>query len=719
MNLKRKFNYPRQPGITTTDMGTAGLTADRMHSVQFYTTEEFLVNELERFIGPALQQGSSAVIIATEAHRNTLHEKLRTYPIDISVMPQEGRYQCFDASEFLSRFMVDGEIDQFRFFDSVSEAIARASAASRDENHRVIAFGEMVALLWAEGKSNAAIQLERLWNALARTYCFSLHCAYPMQGFRSDKDAESFARICHEHSVVITEGSPVHAAAEDDRVPDAAGKQNQGHTLHSHVEWGHQEDRFRKFVEAVQDYAIFMLDANGRVTSWNNGAERIKSYRRSEILGSHFSRFYPSEDIRSGKPQKLLDLAEKMGRAEDEGWRIRKDGTRFWARVTITAIRNESGELVGFGRVTRDLTEQKRAELILHRQEERFQFFVHGVQDYAMFMLDPEGHVTTWNIGAERIKGYKASEIIGKHFSCFYPANVREEKPKWALEIAAREGRFEDQGWRLRKDGSKFWADVVITVIRDDDGQLIGFGKVTRDLTERMLAQQSLEVSQKKLRASEKALRELSLHLLRTQDEERRHIGREMHDSLGQYLSVLKIKLESMIVPAGVAAEIAECAKLLESCLREVRTVSYLLYPPMLEEMGLRSAVPWYLQGFSKRSGIKTTLQIPDDFGRLGRDVELVLFRVLQECLTNVQRHSESKAAEIRVCRSPSEVVMEVQDFGKGLPPSMFEHGSQDWMGSVGVGLRGMSERLQQLDGSLEIASDSKGTLMRATVPLQ
>jgi signal transduction histidine kinase len=271
----------------------------------------------------------------------------------------------------------------------------------------------------------------------------------------------------------------------------------------------------------------------------------------------------------------------------------------------------------------------------------------------------------------------------------------------------------------LRKDGSYFWANVVITAIRDEGGRLIGFGKVTRDLTDRMLASKALEESREKLRESEKSLRELSLHLLRSQDEERRHIGREMHDSLGQYLSVLKLKLESMTFPPDMAGEIDSCVRLLESCLTEVRTVSYLLYPPMLEEMGLRSAIPWYLSGFSKRSGIKTTFQIAEDFGRIGRDAELVLFRVLQEALTNVQRHSGSDRAEIRICPSDDSVLLEVQDHGKGLPSALFEQGGQDWMGSAGVGLRGMSERLRQLGGSLDVSSSPIGTLVRATVPLK
>jgi len=207
-----------------------------------------------------------------------------------------------------------------------------------------------------------------------------------------------------------------------------------------------------------------------------------------------------------------------------------------------------------------------------------------------------------------------------------------------------------------------------------------------------MLAQKLLEDSQRKLRESERSLRELSLHLLRTQDEERRRIGREIHDSLGQYLSVLKMKLDS--IRPSAAEEIAECSNIAEECVKEVRTISYLLYPPMLEELGLKSAIPWYLDGFTKRSGINTTFEIPDDFERLSRDAELVLFRVLQESLTNIQRHSGSTTAEIKIYCADNAVALQVTDHGKGMPATIVEQGNQDWMGSLGVGLRGMSERL-------------------------
>jgi PAS domain S-box-containing protein len=251
------------------------------------------------------------------------------------------------------------------------------------------------------------------------------------------------------------------------------------------------DDIPRLLVESVRDYAIFALDATGHIASWNIGAERLKGYTRAEILGRHFSAFYPPEDIAAGKPEWELERAEQDGRVEDEGWRVRKNGTLFWASVTITAMRNEAGELVGFAKVTRDLTDRRRTESELRESEERFRLLIQGVQDYAIFMLDPDGRVASWNAGAARIKGYAANEIIGRHFSTFYPmSEVEAGKPAWELEAAARDGKYEEEGWRLRKDGSSFWANVLITAIRGHDGALIGFAKVTRDLTERKAAEE-------------------------------------------------------------------------------------------------------------------------------------------------------------------------------------------------------------------------------------
>ncbi|HEU0012320.1 MAG TPA: PAS domain-containing sensor histidine kinase, partial [Longimicrobium sp.] len=245
---------------------------------------------------------------------------------------------------------------------------------------------------------------------------------------------------------------------------------------------------YQLLVESVHDYAIFALDPQGYVLSWNAGAQRIKGYTRDEIVGRHFSIFYPQVDLDAGKPAWELEVAEREGRLEDEGWRLRKDGTPFWANVIITALRDESGGLVGFAKVTRDLTNRRAAEESLRESEERFRLLVQSVRDYAIFMLDPGGHVASWNEGAERIKGYTADEIIGRHFSTFYPPEDLA-KPVWEIEVAVREGRVEDEGWRVRKDGTRFWANVVITALRNPDGKLVGFTKVTRDLTERREAE--------------------------------------------------------------------------------------------------------------------------------------------------------------------------------------------------------------------------------------
>ena len=245
-------------------------------------------------------------------------------------------------------------------------------------------------------------------------------------------------------------------------------------------------DFYQNLVESVSDYAIFALDSKGHVSSWNPGAQRIKGYRAEEIIGRHFSSFYPPEDVASGKPPWELEVAAREGRLEDEGWRVRKDGSRFWANVVISAVRNKQGELTGFAKVTRDLSERREAEETLRRSEERFRLLVQSVKDYAILMLDAEGRVSTWNEGAERIKGYTTDEILGRSFTAFYPDEaIAAGLPQHELESAARHGRFEDEGWRVRKDGSRFWANVIITPLHNTDGRLIGFSKVTRDLTAR------------------------------------------------------------------------------------------------------------------------------------------------------------------------------------------------------------------------------------------
>jgi PAS domain S-box-containing protein len=368
--------------------------------------------------------------------------------------------------------------------------------------------------------------------------------------------------------------------------------------------------------------------------------------------------------------------------------------------------------------------------------EDRFRLLVEAVRDYAIFMLDPEGRILTWNAGAERIKGYRAEEAIGKHFSIFYPPeDIHAGKTEKELEIARQEGRFEEEGWRVRKDGSRFWADVVITALRDEAGRLYGFGKVTRDLTERKLNEEILRRSLAQLeeeihsrieaensaREAEASVRDLSGRLLLLQDEERRRLGRELHDSVGQLLMGARMALHMLATEDGRRSwdeHIGECDLILEQAIREVRTMSYLFYPPMLEELGLKSAVESYLEGFRQRSRIHIDFEADEDFGRLSSETELVLFRVLQESLTNVHRHSESPTAQVRLKIEDQAAVLEVLDQGKGMPAAILES-SNDSIDKLGVGLRGMNERVRQLGGKLELTSSNAGTRVRAKVPLQ
>jgi PAS domain S-box-containing protein len=281
----------------------------------------------------------------------------------------------------------------------------------------------------------------------------------------------------------------------------------------SSVEDFSEQQRFQLLVSSITDYAIYMIDRTGRVATWNPGAERFKGYTANEVIGQNFSIFFTPEDQEANLPQRALQMALAEGRFEAEGWRVRKDGSRFWANAILDPILDPRGNHVGFAKITRDITAKREQQEALYQSEERFRMLVQGVRDHAIYMLDTEGRVTNWNSGAQVIKGYSADEIVGQHFSRFYTDEDKARgEPQFALETALREGKYEREAWRVRKDGTLFWASVVLDPIFDESGRHIGFAKITRDITERKKAQEQLEETRAALVQSQKlqALGELT-----------------------------------------------------------------------------------------------------------------------------------------------------------------------------------------------------------------
>jgi PAS domain S-box-containing protein len=312
------------------------------------------------------------------------------------------------------------------------------------------------------------------------------------------------------------------------------------------------EEKFRLIVEAVKDYCVFMMDPIGNIVTWNEGGKLIKGYLAEEVIGKHFSLFYTKEDLEAGKPETELRIAAEKGGYDEEGWRVRKNGSVFWASVVVTALYNMNNKLVGFSKVTRDLTEKKSSEELLRQSEERYRFLVEQVTDYGIFMLDENGRIISWNEGAKRIKGYTEQEILGKYFSIFYPEeDILNGKPAHELKVARKVGKYEEEGWRLRKDGSRFWANIVITAVYNRQGILIGFSKVTRDLTERKESERALRVSSEKYRQLAEELKITNEELTYINKELEQFTSIVSHDlqepvrTVKSFLKLIEMKIDS------------------------------------------------------------------------------------------------------------------------------------------------------------------------------
>jgi PAS domain S-box-containing protein len=509
-------------------------------------------------------------------------------------------------------------------------------------------------------------------------------------------------------------------------------------------------EEFALLVDAVQDYAIFMLDPEGRIRSWNRGASRIMRYNADEAVGRHFSIFYDSEVLGAGKPQQELETAVRDGRVEDEGWRVRKDGGRFWANTIITLLRDEQGAIRGFVSVTRDMTARREAEEQLRQSTEVFQLLVSAVRDYAIFMLDPEGNIATWNVGAQRIKQYAPAEIIGRHFSTFYTEeDIRDGKPARELAIARAEGSVEDEGWRVRKDGSRFWANVVITAVHDQRGSLRGFAKVTRDISDRKRAEETqhalFEQREARLQAEEE----------RRQAEASYRIAQEANRAKDEFLMTLSHELRtpmtsilgwSRMLPAltpdspafqEAVAAIATGAQLQARLIDDILDVSRIvsgklrLEPDMIEvghviKQAIDAVTP---TASAKEISIRTSLA--PDLGHMVADATR-LQQVIWNLLSNALKFTPRKGAvQVSARRTASHIQIAVRDTGEGIDlqflPHIFEPFRQAESprtrvhGGLGLGLSIVRYITEAHGGTVAAESEGlgKGTTFTVTLPVR
>ena len=504
------------------------------------------------------------------------------------------------------------------------------------------------------------------------------------------------------------------------------------------------EERFRQMVASVVDYAIFMLDVDGRVASWNAGAARIKRYASEEIIGRHFSCFYPSTDVDSGKPWRHLEVAALEGRVEDEGWRVRKDGSVYWASVVLTAVRDAGGRLIGFSEVTRDLTDRLKAEEELRRGEARFGALVNSVVDYAIIMLDTEGRVSSWNTGALRILGYSAEEILGRHFSVFYYREDTERgKPQHEIEIATATGGYEDEGWRIRKDGSRFWANVVVAAIRDSTGQLLGFSKIMRDLSERKRLELELTdartAAEQSSRMKSDFLAKMS-HELRTPLNSLLILARLLADNAAGNLSAKQVQYAQTIHAAGT--DLLELINdLLDLAKIESGTVKLSMEAERFSD--LRDYTRHTFEQTAQEKGLDFEITVdeglPASFVTDGRR----LHQILRNLLANAFKftHQGRVALDISLARSgwspgnqglgsaEAVVAFSVSDTGIGIPhdkkETVFEafqqldQGTSRQYGGAGLGLSICRELTRLLGGELKVSSEpGKGSTFTLYLPL-
>jgi PAS domain S-box-containing protein len=550
---------------------------------------------------------------------------------------------------------------------------------------------------------------------------------YSVESFKRRKDGTEF--WC-EMTLSAVAASPANSAGFVCLIKDRSRAKKQEQELRK------REENYRTMVEEVTDYGIFMLDKNGYIQTWNEGAHRIKGYNSFEIIGKHFSIFYTKEDLEIQKPANELRIAEATGKYEEEGWRVRKDGSLFWANVVITALFNSNNQLIGFSKVTRDLSERRQAEDLLRQSEERYRMLVEQVVDYGIFMLDERGRIVSWNEGASRINQYSSKEIIGKYFSIFYTEEDKiNNKPANELRIARETGKYEEEGWRVRKDGSLFWANVVITALTVN-GVLLGYSKVTRDLTERKQAERALKESYESYKMLANELKITNADLALANQELEQFTSIVSHDlqepvrTIKSFLQLIDMKL-GPDAPADLRTYIA---KAIAGGNRMKDLINNLLHYSQLskeeisfEEINVAELISEVLQNM--KSAIEQSgahIDIDTQVATI-RGNRVQLMQVVQNLLSNALKFTDANQPKIRIgCRIRGNAAeFSITDNGIGIAKSdqqkVFEifrrlHTKKDYPGT-GIGLAICKKIIERHQGDIWPESEpGKGTTFYFTV---
>ena len=498
------------------------------------------------------------------------------------------------------------------------------------------------------------------------------------------------------------------------------------------------EERYRLMVEGIKDYSIFMLDASGTVVTWNDGGELIQGYSSGEIIGKHFSLFYTTDDLLIKKPELELQIASTTGSYREEGWRVRKGGSVFWASVVITALLNDRNILVGFSKIVRDLTERIKNGETLRQSEARYRSLVEQVADYGIFMLDEKGRIISWNEGAKRIKGYTSEDVIGKYFSIFYPEeDILNDKPGMELRIAKIEGKYEEEGWRIRKDGSRFWANVVITPVYNIENGLVGFSKVTRDLTERKKNEQALHESYESYRQLVAELSVTNAELMEANKELEQFTAIVSHDlkepvrTVKSFLLLMEKTLDQGQYQniKGYIGKSIHASQRMQDLIDNLLYYSQISRSPLLkEDVGVENLIQEALQNLSAAIERSHASIIIDNQADVLQGDRVQLVQLFQNILANALKFTGEKTPNVTIdcLKEGDQVKFIITDNGIGIDQQDLEkifevfrrlNLSQQYPGT-GVGLAICKKVVERHKGEIWAESvPGKGTTFFIILP--